>query len=167
MAERFIGEIRIFSFSYEPVGWAPCDGRLLNITQYQALFSLLGTTYGGDGRNTFALPDLRSRMPIGMGDSWNAGQQAGEERHALSVTEMPPHTHTAMASTAPGDDPSPQGRMWGVQTTAHAYSSSRTGHNTAAMAVSSAGQGQAHENMPPYQVVSFCIALDGIFPTRD
>ncbi|MFZ5822958.1 MAG: phage tail protein [Bacillota bacterium] len=164
MAEPFIGEIRAFSFDFEPHGWAFCDGRLLSIAQNTALFSILGTTYGGDGRTTFGLPDLRGRAPVHVGDTVRLGQASGEETHTLSVAELAAHTHGAAASKAAAQLPSPAGNLWADLS--HAYG---TSHNAEMhpSAIGQTGAGEAHENMQPYLATNFCIALVGIFPPRD
>src|SRR5438105_103509 len=111
MSEPFLSEIRVVSFNFAPKGWALCDGQLLPINQNQALFSLLGTTYGGDGRVNFALPDLRARTPIHMGNGHTLGERGGEQAHTLTVTELPTHIHAAYASSLDGDLPSPAGHL--------------------------------------------------------
>ena len=165
MTEPFIGEIQVFPFGFAPRGWAQCNGQLLPINQNQALFSLLGTMYGGDGRTTFALPDLRGRVALGVGPGYSQGQQAGEEAHTLSVSEMPAHTHGANASSAAPSTSNPAGAAW-----ANAGASSYAASPNAPMAgnaVAPAGGGQPHENRSPYLTLNFCIALVGIFPSRN
>jgi microcystin-dependent protein len=164
MAEPFLGEIRLFPFSFAPTGWALCDGQYLAITQNQALFSLLGTTYGGDSR-TFALPNLQGRVPIHFGKGIVQGAQAGEEAHTLTVSEMPAHTHQASASASTPGQNSPGGGFWASQP-ANAYSAA-TDSFMAPQAIALAGGGKPHENRSPYLVLNFCIALSGIFPTRN
>src|SRR5436190_22150278 len=121
MAEPFLSEIRIFSFGFAPQGWALCNGQLLPINQNQALFSLLGTTYGGDGRVNFALPNLQSRVPIHMGSGHTLGERAGEQAHTLSIAELPTHTHVAQASAAPGTQNVPANNMMLSQRAAEIY----------------------------------------------
>jgi microcystin-dependent protein len=164
MTEPFIGEIQVFPFGFAPRGWAQCNGELLPINQYQALFSLLGTMYGGNGQTTFALPDLRGRVPLGVGAGYSQGQQAGEEMHTLIVSEMPAHLHQAIASSAPPSTPSPAGATW-ADMGANSYAA---GPNApmAGNAVAPTGGGQAHENRSPYLTLNFCIALVGIYPSR-
>lgn len=164
MAEPFIGEIRLFSFNYAPDGWAICDGSILQINQNQALFSLLGKTFGGDGVTTFGLPDLRGRVPVCPGFNVNWGQQAGEEGHALTISEMPVHTHQAMGNSDPGTLRTAAGSVW-------AGSEQKPYGPTAGImmnpqALAPTGGGAAHSNMQPYTVINYCIALMGIYPTR-
>ncbi len=165
MTEPFLAEIRIASFNFAPAGWAMCNGQLLPINQNQALFSLLGTTYGGDGRVNFALPDLRGRVPFHMGSGFVLGQTGGETAHTLILSEIPAHLHSAFGSSVTADQVSPAGNFW-AQGAASAYGQSA---NTvmAPSALSNAGQSQAHQNMSPFQVLNFIIALQGIFPSRN
>lgn len=167
MGEPFLGEIRMFGFNFPPKGWAKCDGQLLPINQNQALFALLGTTYGGNGQTTFALPDLRGRASLHRGTTFAQGQAGGAASHTLAATEMPAHTHTAQAANMPGTAASPFGASWGVQTATRSYA---TGTPSAAMnaaAVRARGNGQPHENRSPYLVVNICIALQGLFPSQN
>jgi microcystin-dependent protein len=170
VTEPFLSEIRIMSFDYAPKGWATCDGQVLPINQNQALFSLLGTTYGGDGRVTFALPDLRARVPVHVGSGHTLGERAGETAHTLSINELPTHTHALNASTQGANSPSPtapQGNVFGVTGGNQVYGPP---NNLAALdpgTVTSVGGSQAHENRMPYTVLNFCIALQGIFPSQN
>ena len=164
MTEPFIGEIQVFAFQYAPKGWALCNGQLLPISQNQALFALLGTTYGGDGRTTFALPNLQGRVPLGVGAGYVQGQQAGEESQMLIAPEMPAHTHTPLASLAAASSPSPADATWTNMGTANYASGPNT--QMAGSAIVAAGGSQPHENRSPYLTVNFCIALQGIFPSR-
>jgi microcystin-dependent protein len=169
VAEPFLGELRIMSFSFPPKGWALCNGQLLPINQNQALFSLLGTTYGGDGRVNFALPDLRGRVPLHEGSGLTLGQNGGEQAHTLNQSELPQHTHSVVADTtsAPvvgGNSPSQTKRLAGsVGGSLYGPASNLTAMD--ATGVAPAGGSQAHENMQPYLTLSFCIALQGIFPS--
>ena len=167
MAEPFLGEVRLMSFVFAPKGWALCNGQLLPINQNQALFSLLGTTYGGDGRVNFALPDLRGRVPIHAGGGHTLGERAGEQAHTLSVSELPTHTHVARgASAATGGSALPTLRVLGGAN--NVYASPATSPPLTSLSsgtVTSAGGSQAHLNMQPFLTVSFCIALQGIFPS--
>jgi len=165
MAEPFLAEIRIMSFAYAPRGWAFCNGQLLPINQNQALFSLLGTTFGGDGRVTFALPDLRARAPVHVGNGHTLGEKAGEATHTLSLAELPGHTHVVRAVTDKGTTPAPNGNMLATTKGLSAYCV--PGNLTAlAPSVGSTGGGQPHTNVQPCLVLNFCIALQGIFPSR-
>jgi microcystin-dependent protein len=167
MAEPFLGEIRLMSFSFPPRGWALCDGQLLPINQNQALFSLLGTTYGGDGRVNFALPDLRGRVPIKDGAGHVLGERGGEQAHTLSIAETPTHTHSVNATSNAATTSTPgSGVMLARSAGTPLYAAPA---NLVAMdpaAVAAVGGSQAHLNMQPYLTLSFCIALQGIFPSQ-
>lgn len=167
MSEPFVGEIRPFSFGFAPRGWATCDGQLLPINQNQALFALLGTMYGGDGRTTFALPDLRGRAAMHVAQAHPQGQSAGTESVTLTVAQVPPHSHAAMASAAQGTQASPAGKFWAQDSSGNVIFSSAGNALLAAGAIGTEGAGQPHPNMQPYLTVSYCIALQGIFPSRD
>ena len=183
MSEFFIGQIMMTGFSFAPKFWAQCNGQLLPIAQNQALFSLLGTQYGGDGITTFALPDLRSRTPIGYASSvdpsWQPpsvqiGQSSGAENVTLLSTNLPSHTHTVNASTTNGDNRNPSTRLFATSTNTspnapvNMYAPS-TGALVPlnAQTVSPTGGNQPHPNLQPYSVINFCIALSGIFPSRN
>lgn len=163
MAEPFISEIRIFSFTFPPKGWALCNGQLLPINQNQALFSLLGTTFGGDGRVNFALPDFRGRIPIHVGAGHTLGERAGEEAHTLSVFELPSHTHQVAASSQSGNTPIPTNGL--VASYNNGYASPGDMVPLNAQTVRNNGGSQAHLNMQPFLTLNFCIALQGIFPS--
>ncbi|TWG90686.1 microcystin-dependent protein [Nocardioides sp. J9] len=164
MAEPFLSEIRLMSFVFAPKGWALCNGQFLPINQNQALFSLLGTTYGGNGQTTFALPDLRGRVPIHAGAGHALGERGGEQAHTLTVHEMPQHTHVLRGSSrATGGSADPQGRVLGGGQNVYRPGSPSTPMEPGS--VTSAGGSQAHENMQPFLTLSFCIALQGIFPS--
>lgn len=168
MAEPFLGEIRLMSFVYAPQGWALCNGQFMAINQNQALFALLGTTYGGNGQTTFALPDFRGRVPIHVGNGHTVGERAGEQAHTVTVAEMPTHAHSAHASTAAATTAFP--------TTSHVLAQSAGANlygaassNLVAMnpgMIANVGGSQAHQNMQPFLTISFCIAITGIFPTQ-
>jgi microcystin-dependent protein len=167
MAEPFLGQISIMSFAFAPRGWAQCNGQLLSIAQNTALFSILGTTYGGNGISTFALPDLRGRTPLFSGSGYVLGEVTGEETHILTQAEMPAHTHQVVASSAAAaDQPSPAGALWAGSSHA-AYSSSASDSIMHAAALGTTGNSFPHENRSPYLVVSFCIAMSGVFPSRN
>jgi microcystin-dependent protein len=168
MAEPFMGEIRLVSFAFAPKGWAHCNGQLLPINQNQALFSLLGTTYGGNGQTNFALPDLQGRVPIHFGGGHTLGERAGEQAHTLSVAELPMHTHqmNASANVATSGTPGP-GVLLAQSVGAQLYANAS---NLVAMhgeSIANTGGSQAHLNMQPYLTLNYCIALQGIFPSRN
>ena len=160
-----MSEIRIMSFVFAPKGWALCNGQLLPINQNQALFSLLGTTFGGDGRVNFALPDLRGRTPIHVGSGHTLGERGGEQAHTLSIAEMPTHTHVANgAADATGTQlPAVRCTCWRKPRTSIARADNLTSLNPATVA--NVGGSQAHLNMQPFLTLNFCIALQGIFPS--
>jgi microcystin-dependent protein len=168
MAEPFLSEIRIMSFNFAPKGWALANGQLLPINQNQGLFSLLGTTFGGDGRVNFALPDIRSRAQIHVGSGHTLGERGGEQAHTLSISELPTHTHSPNASTtqaaASGNSPSPA-VMPAQSNFSFLYGPATNFQAMAQNAISPVGGSQAHLNMQPFLVLSFCIALQGIFPS--
>jgi microcystin-dependent protein len=168
MAEPFLAETRIMSFNFAPKGWAMCNGQFLPINQNQALFSLLGTTFGGNGQTTFALPNLRGRTPIHFSNSHTLGEKAGEEAHTLTISELPAHKHSlnntnqAVSTNIPA-----AGGILGNTAPNQIYNAS--GQNLVAMssaAISSIGGSQAHLNMQPFLALNFCIALQGIFPSQ-
>jgi len=174
MPDPFIGEVRIFAGNFAPTGWALCDGQLLSIASNTALFSLLGTTYGGNGVNTFGLPDLRGRVPIQPGQGpglslHDLGERAGVESLTLLATEMPQHTHAVSASNANGNSDAAAGRFAARSASAvQQYSTNADAIDTtlSAAAVGSSGGSQPHNNMQPYLVLNFIIALQGIYPPR-
>ena len=164
MAEPFMGEIRIFSFTFAPQGWAFCSGQLLPINQNQGLFSLLGADYGGDGQVNFGLPDLRGRLPLDA-EGLTVGIQEGAPSVTLTLAHMPMHTHTVNGSSvATGGSTSPANNFLGGVN--NAYSPGPPTTTLAADALSSTGFSQAHDNMQPYLALNFCVALQGIFPSR-
>lgn len=165
MSEPFLAEIKMFGFNFPPRGWAFCDGQILPINQNQSLFSLLGTTYGGDGRTTFGLPDLRGRTPIHRGSGHTLGQRAGEERHTLGVAEMPQHIHAAHGSSNDPNQPVPTNGLLG-NASLEAYRDPDSPVSLVGGSISAAGS-QGHENMQPFLAVRFCIALQGLFPPRN
>ena len=174
MAEPFLSEIRIMSFNHAPKGWAMCNGQLLPINQNQALFSLLGTTYGGDGKSTFALPDMQGNAPMQPGQGQglslrDLGEMSGVESITLLVSEIPFHTHTVNTMSDPGtlQQPGPD-RILARSTNANAYQTNTSANlqMMAPQALALAGGGLPHNNMQPYLTLNFCIALQGIFPQR-
>ena len=167
MSEPFLAEIRIVGFNFAPRGWAFCDGQILPINQNQSLYSLLGTNYGGDGRTSFALPDLRSRTPIHRSDGHPLAQKGGAETVALTAAEIAAHTHTAHASSAAGNNAIPAGRV--LASVADIYRDPEAASMTALRSgtVTNAGGGQGHNNMQPFLTLGFVIALQGLFPSRN
>lgn len=165
MAEPFLSEVRIMSFGFAPKGWALCNGQLLPINQNQALFSLLGTTFGGDGRVNFGLPNLQGKTPIHVGAGHTLGETGGEQNHTLSISEIPTHTHTATATSANGSAIIPTGNLLagGTPQLYHAPDPNLTPLN--AGTIGSTGGSQPHLNMQPYLTLNFSIALQGIFPS--
>jgi len=172
MSEPFVAEIRIFAGNFAPRGWAFCDGQLLPVSQNTALFSLIGTTYGGDGRTTTALPNLQGRAPMHPGrgpglTSRRLGQRGGTERVTLTEAQMPNHTHSLQASTRPGEENDPNNQYW-ARTLNFQYAPGSAGA-TATMAdaaLPSTGGSQAHNNMQPFLTMNFIIALVGLYPSR-
>lgn len=170
MAEPFLSEIRLMSFVFAPKGWTLCNGQLLPINQNQALFSLLGTTFGGDGRVNFALPDLRGRTPIHVGSGHTLGERGGEQAHTLSIAELPTHTHVlnGNSANASGFDPNTMVLAKGAASNGNpinVYTPPQQLTAMSAAAVTNTGGSQAHLNMQPFLTLSFCIALQGIFPS--
>lgn len=169
MSEPFIGEIRMFSFNYPPRGWALCNGQLLPIAQNQALFSILGTTFGGNGQTTFALPELRGRAPLHVGPQNPLGTRAGATDVSLTVAELPPHTHELRASAEPATLSDPGGAVFAKKRRfgADVYAAAPPSTPLAPAALQPRGGSQPHTNLQPYGVVSICIALQGIYPSRN
>jgi microcystin-dependent protein len=163
MAEPFLSEIRIFSFDFAPKGWALCNGQLLPINQNQALFSLLGTTFGGDGRVNFGLPDQRGRVPIHVGSGHTLGERGGEQAHTISIAELPTHTHVANANSGNATTPIPGGNLLAAGNNFYAPATNLL--SLSPTSVTNVGGSQAHLNMQPFLVLNFCIALQGIFPS--
>ncbi|MDY7092530.1 MAG: tail fiber protein [Acidobacteriota bacterium] len=173
MSEPFLAEVRMVGFNFAPRGWAFCDGQILPINQNQSLYSLLGTTYGGDGRTTFALPDLRGRVPIHVGRSnggqhHTEGQKSGEETHTLSANEMPQHRHVVQATSNIDQSAIPAStRVLADTAPNELYTSPDALVNLHSGTITNVGGSQAHDNMQPYLAVNFCIALQGLFPSRN
>ena len=167
MSEPFLSEIKIMSFNFPPKGWAFCNGQLLPINQNQPLFALLGTTYGGDGRVNFGLPNLQGRTPIHMGNGHTLGEIGGEQAHTLSISELPTHTHTACAANVPATANAPSNaRMIAQSVGANMYGAASNLGAMAPQALAAVGNSQAHLNTQPFLTLTFCIALQGIFPSQ-
>ncbi len=168
MATPFLSEIKPVAFNFAPKGWALCNGQLLPINQNQALFSLLGTTYGGDGRVNFALPDLRGRAPMHMGEGHTLGERAGEENHTVISGELPAHLHTLMASSLNGNRAnSTNANPTVLAAVNNAYGPAANLAALSAQAIATVGSSQPHANMMPFLTITFCIALQGIFPSQN
>ena len=163
MAEPFLSEIRLMSFVFAPKGWALCNGQLMPINQNQALFSLLGTTFGGDGRVNFALPDLRGRTPIHVGSGYTLGEKGGEQAHTLSIAELPEHVHVLSATSDNATVDAPASDL--LASGANQYLNPPPNTSLVPSSVTNVGGSQAHLNMQPFLTLSFCIALQGIFPS--
>ena len=164
MAEPFLAEIRMMSFNFPPKGWAFCNGQLLPINQNQGLFALLGTTFGGDGRVNFGLPNLQGRVPMHMGSGHVLGEQGGEYAHTLSISELPTHTHLANATNTNGAVDLPANNVLGAVN--NAYSPPNATTPLVAGTISNVGGSQSHQNMQPFLTINFSIALQGIFPSQ-
>jgi microcystin-dependent protein len=166
MSEPFLSEIRIASFNFAPKGWALCNGQLLPINQNQALFALLGTTYGGNGQTNFALPDVRGRTPIHEGDGHTLGERGGEEAHTLSIAETPTHVHTATGTNTNGTAIIPTGNLL-AGSPSQLYTTPQNLSALNAATLADVGGSQPHQNMQPFLVLTFLIALQGIFPSQN
>ncbi len=171
MSSPYIGEIRMFGGNFAPVGWAFCNGALIPISENDTLFNLLGTTYGGDGQQTFALPNLQSRVPMHMGTGPNGqsfviGEMAGEETVTLTTSQIPSHTHVPQASSNSGTQTSPAGNVW-ANSTNLPYSQNAPSAAMAPQAISNDGGSQPHDNMIPFLAINFIISLFGIYPTQN
>jgi microcystin-dependent protein len=173
--DPYLGEIRAVGFNFAPRGWALCNGQLLPITQNTALFSILGTTYGGNGQTTFALPDLQGRFPAGAGTTagltpYQVGEADGTSAVTLTPADMPPHTHIAQAALAPGTVDKPGGAVWATphfgRAADQAYATSGPVAQMSLSALAATGGDQPHNNLPPYLVITFVIAMEGVFPSR-
>lgn len=166
MSSPFIGEIRMFGGNFAPAGWAFCDGSLIPISENDALFTLIGTTYGGDGQSTFALPDLRSRVPIHQGPGFALGQSGGAETVTLTTNQIPSHTHTPQANSAAGTASSPSNAVWANSSLGQFDNANPADSSMAASAMGPTGGSQPHDNMVPFLAVNFILSLFGIFPSQ-
>lgn len=166
MSEPFIGEIKIIAWDWAPRNWAFCDGQILAISQNQALFSILGTTYGGNGTTNFGLPDMRGRTPLSFDQQYVIGQRSGEDAHTLILSEIPSHPHGATGSSNAADQTTPANNFWAVNGTYTAYAPNAN-TNMAQQAVGLTGGNQPHPNLSPYLTMNFIIALVGIYPSRN
>jgi microcystin-dependent protein len=166
MSSPFIGEIRMFAGNFAPVGWAFCNGQVLPISQNDALFNLIGTTYGGDGQTTFALPNLQSRVPVHVGPSFALGQAAGAETVTLTTSQIPAHSHVPQCFSAAGSQNSPLGGFWANSGSATVYSTDAPSVAMGTGLMGSAGGSQPHDNMAPFLCVNFILSLFGVFPSQ-
>lgn len=166
MAQPYVGEIRMFAGNFAPAGWMFCEGQLLPISEYETLFNLIGTTYGGDGQSTFALPDLRGRLPIHMGNGFTLAETGGVETVTLTVSQIPAHSHPMLASLDQGNTVNPGGNVLAATATATPYIAISPNAPLSPQAVSSVGGSQPHSNFQPYLCVDFIISLFGIFPSQ-
>jgi microcystin-dependent protein len=165
VSDPYIGEIRMFAGNFAPNGWLFCQGQLLPISQYDTLFTLIGTAYGGDGQNTFGLPNLASRIPVHQRSGYPVGAIGGAETVTLVPNGLPVHNHAALGSSAAGTSPSPKEAIWATGTTAE-YSSAAPDVTMSPAALTAAGGSQPHDNMPPFLAVNFIISLFGIYPPQ-
>ena len=165
MAQPYVGEIRMFAGNFAPAGWMFCEGQLLPISENETLFQLIGTTYGGDGESTFALPDLRGRIPIHQGNSFILAETGGAEEITLTVGQIPAHSHALLASTSVANASSPAGALLAQSTAADLYIEDTTSVSLNALSVTAVGGSQPHTNFQPYLCVDFIISLFGIFPS--
>jgi microcystin-dependent protein len=165
VSNPYIGEIRLFAGNFAPAGWALCNGALLAIADYDTLFNLIGTTYGGDGQETFALPDLQSRVPVHQGSGFTLGQSGGEEAVTLTTAQMPLHTHAALANATTATSITPQSNLWAGGSSSQ-FSDQTPDVQLAPSAVQAVGGSQPHDNMLPFLAVNFIISLFGIYPSQ-
>ena len=166
MADSYIGEIKMFGGNFAPLGYAFCDGSLLSISQFDALFNLIGTTYGGDGLATFGLPDLRGRIPVHQGSGFSLGQSSGTETVTLTSAQIPAHNHAVAANSNTGSSGNPQGNIV-AGSTLTPYNTTAVDINMGGSSIGNTGGSQPHDNIMPYQCVNYIIALEGIFPPRN
>ncbi|MEK7952934.1 phage tail protein [Luteolibacter soli] len=165
MAQPYVGEIRMFAGNFAPAGWQFCEGQLLPISEYETLFQLIGTTYGGDGESTFAMPDMRGRIPIHQGNSFILAETGGAEEITLTVNQIPAHSHPLLASTSPGSQNSPAGHLTAESPNISLYIEDAPAGLMNASAITSTGGSQPHTNFQPYLCINFIISLFGIFPS--
>jgi len=165
MAQPYVGEIRMFAGNFAPAGWMFCEGQLLPISENETLFQLIGTTYGGDGESTFALPDLQGRLPIHQGNGFILAETGGAEEITLTVSQIPAHSHVLLASSDPGNTPNPAGNVIGTPLTATPFLNAQANAVFSPQAISPVGGSQPHTNMQPYLCVNFIISLFGLFPS--
>lgn len=166
MGTPYIGEIRMFGGNFAPAGWALCQGQLMPISENDTLFNLIGTTYGGDGQSTFALPSLGGRIPVHQGPNFTMGQASGTETVTLTTQQMPTHNHSFIASTATATNPSPNGNIMAASPTISSYVIDIAGPQLVQTAVQGVGGNQPHDNMMPYLTINYIISLYGIYPTQ-
>lgn len=166
MAQPYVGEIRIFAGNFAPAGWMFCEGQLLPISENETLFQLIGTTYGGDGQSTFALPDLRGRVPIHQGNGFTLAEQGGVETVTLTVQQLPVHTHALLGSTNSGNTAQPNNLVLGASSTFDLYVDSPATSAMSPLDIGGAGSSQPHNNFQPYLCLDFIISLFGIFPSQ-
>ena len=166
MAQPYVGEIRMFAGNFAPAGWMFCEGQLLPISEYETLFNLIGTTYGGDGQSTFALPDLRGRVPIHQGDGFILAETGGAEEITLTVSQIPAHSHPFLATTSVGNQANPLNQVLSESPTIKMYMEDVVDSAMAPQAISAVGGSQPHTNFMPYLCVDFIISLFGIFPSQ-
>ncbi len=165
MAQPYVGEIRMFAGNFAPAGWMFCEGQLLPISENETLFQLIGTTYGGDGQSTFALPDLRGRIPIHQGNGFILAETGGAEEITLTVNQIPAHSHPLLGSTANASDPNPSGNVLATSTVVQPYAVESISGSLVATTISPVGGSQPHTNFQPYLCVDFIISLFGLFPS--
>lgn len=169
----YVGELRIFAGNFAPVGWSFCEGQLMPISENETLFNLIGTTYGGDGEETFALPDLRGRIPLHMGqgpgiaNNYQIGEKAGAEEVTLSPSQIPSHTHALLGSAGNGSQSTPESNVLASSTLARLYTGNTPNLAMAPNSISAAGGSMPHSNMQPYLCVNYIISLFGVFPTQN
>lgn len=166
MAQPYVGEIRMFAGNFAPAGWMFCEGQLLPISENQTLFNLIGTTYGGDGQSTFALPDLRGRIPLHQGNGFTLAETGGAEEITLTINQIPAHSHPYLATSNPGASTNPNPNLTANSPNVHVYIQDVTDVNMSVQAVSNTGGSQPHTNFQPYLCIDFIISLFGIFPSQ-